>query len=81
MTKTRVWMAVGILGVALALADLVMRFGFGRDSFLGWHVHLITIVDGQTSRQDFVIPALVGAVVALIGFAGFVGARRSTGHS
>ena len=76
MTKMKIWLAVGIIGVALALADLVARFGFGRDSLLGVHVHMVIIVDGETSRRDFVIPALVGAVVALVGFGGFFAARR-----
>ena len=77
----RIWLAIGILGVVLAVAHLVARFAFGHDSFLGLHVHMTTIIEGELSRQDVVIPALVGAVLALVGFTVFFALRRrSVGH-
>ncbi len=71
MKKQWLWLTIGIIGIALAVVDLIARFGFGRDSLLGLHVHLTTIVGDQASQHDFVIPALVGAVIALSGFVGF----------
>ena len=75
MTRTRFAFLVGVLGVLLAFADLLGRYGLGWDSPLGLHVHAMALSSGAASRHDFVIPGFFGVLVSGAGFGVFLGLR------
>ena len=75
MTRTTVWLLIGIVGVLLAIADLLARYVFGLDSPLGLHFHLVTILNGVESHHDLVVPAFFGILVAILGFGALLRGR------
>ena len=77
MNWNRTWMGVVALGIFLVVADLILRFGCGLDTFLGTHVYLRVLYEGNATNQHFVIPSSVGFAVIVVGVIGMLVTKKN----
>ncbi len=71
------WTGIVVLGILLVVADLILRYGYEFDSFLGTHVYSTVIIAGNATNQHSVIPATLGFTVIVVGVIGILVTKKN----
>ena len=80
MNWNRIWTGIVVLGILLAVADLILRYGYDFDTFLGTHVYWMVLFEGKVTKHHFVIPASIGFAVIVVGVIGMLVTKKNQRH-
>ena len=80
MKNKYLWWTIFSLGLLMVVFDLMWVYLMAKTSIFGMNIHCISIINGNKTIIDFVIPSIKGGVLAAIGFFGvFITSKGGTG--